>query len=485
MAEQWVWSDVSYGTPTFDCGLYVYQASEDNYQVTYVADWYVSILSDGTFPVSEQLVYTDHTVVPASWSGNLGYGNKQHVNTTACSFVKSNTSSYQGFIKIIANIYGRIISATALVTINAGNWHTVKYDANGGSGAPGNQIKVYGNILTLSSTIPTKTLNTFSHWKASVSGGTYKAGAKFGVDVDETMVAQWTPKHRSPTVTLGQAKRVASPTSETESVLGEYVRTDISYRLDQTYYTTNALKSIVGTVVIDGEESTTEVTITLGETYTEVTSDGNTEYKTLCGTAVAVFPLSTSSRANLQIIVAETATEITGSSTTSIGTAQIPLEFANAGTAIGLLSAAGDSDSIAFGSTTLTNVNTPESTETPMVLFGGLLAALNGKNSLSTSSGRTGLYIQCHSTACGIEVGANFSGASTPSAKDRLVKITTTLKFTNSGTILLRGVFPNQQSGLYCVYGDDGHTLDFKFEQTPSLANGNTCRFFVPCTWTL
>lgn len=485
MAEQWVWSDVSYGTPTFDCGLYVYTANEDNYQVTYVADWYVSILSDGTFPVSEQLVYTNNTVVPQSWAGKLGYGNKQHVNTTTCSFVKSNTSSYQGFIKIMANIYGRIVSATALVTVNAGNWHTVKYDANGGSGAPGNQIKVYGNILTLSSTIPTKTLNTFSHWKAKVSGGTYKSGAKFGIDVDETMVAQWTPKHQSPIVTLGQAKRVASPTSETESVLGEYVRTTISYTLDQTYYTTNALKSITGTVVVDGEESTTEVTVTLGDTSITITSDGSTQYTSLCGTAVAVFPLSTGSRASLQIIVAETATDITGSSTTSIGTSHIPLEFAHAGTAVGLLSAAGDSDSITFGSITLANANTPELTETPMALFGGLLAASNGGNSLSTSSVRTGLYMTCYSTACGIAVGGNFSGASTPAAKDRLVKITTTLKFTNSGTILLRGVFPNQQSGLFCTYGSDGHTLDFKFEQTPSLAAGNTCQFFVPCTWTL
>lgn len=50
--------------------------------------------------------------------------------------------------------------------------HTVTYDANGGTGAPGNQTKTQGTNLTLSSTKPTKTGYTFQNWTASI-GGTY------------------------------------------------------------------------------------------------------------------------------------------------------------------------------------------------------------------------------------------------------------------------------------------------------------------------
>lgn len=72
--------------------------------------------------------------------------------------------------------------------------HTVTYNANGGTGAPGNQTKTTGSVLTLSSATPSKTGYTFAGWSCS-AGGTYSAGSQYTRDQDSgtvTMTAQWT-----------------------------------------------------------------------------------------------------------------------------------------------------------------------------------------------------------------------------------------------------------------------------------------------------
>lgn len=71
--------------------------------------------------------------------------------------------------------------------------HTVTYNANGGTGAPGNQTKNQGVTLTLSSTKPTRTGYTFKYWTASI-GGTYNPGGSYTHDQDGgtvTMTAYW------------------------------------------------------------------------------------------------------------------------------------------------------------------------------------------------------------------------------------------------------------------------------------------------------
>lgn len=71
--------------------------------------------------------------------------------------------------------------------------HTVHYDANGGSGAPGDQTKNQGVTLTLSSKKPSKTGYTFKYWNASI-GGTYYPSGNYTHDQDGgtvTMKAYW------------------------------------------------------------------------------------------------------------------------------------------------------------------------------------------------------------------------------------------------------------------------------------------------------
>lgn len=92
------------------------------------------------------------------------------------------------------------------------NTYTVTYNANGGSGAPGNQTKIYGQDLVLSNTTPTaswtitynanggtvsptsKTVTrTFRTWntRADGTGTNYAAGATYSANAPLTLYAQY------------------------------------------------------------------------------------------------------------------------------------------------------------------------------------------------------------------------------------------------------------------------------------------------------
>ena len=59
--------------------------------------------------------------------------------------------------------------------------YTIKYNANGGSGAPSNQVKEHNKNITLSTSKPIRTGYTFVNWNTSSAGNgtSYSAGAIF------------------------------------------------------------------------------------------------------------------------------------------------------------------------------------------------------------------------------------------------------------------------------------------------------------------
>lgn len=71
--------------------------------------------------------------------------------------------------------------------------HYVTYNANGGTGAPGKQTKMYGSTLKLSTTKPTRTGYTFVKWNTNTSGtGTsYNPGGSYTSDSNVTLYAIW------------------------------------------------------------------------------------------------------------------------------------------------------------------------------------------------------------------------------------------------------------------------------------------------------
>lgn len=94
-------------------------------------------------------------------------------------------------------------SAATLYAVWKANTYTVTYNANGGSGAPGNQTKTYGKALTLSSTKPTRTNYKFKGWGTSASATTvsYAAGASYTANAAITLYAVWELAYTKPRIT--------------------------------------------------------------------------------------------------------------------------------------------------------------------------------------------------------------------------------------------------------------------------------------------
>lgn len=95
--------------------------------------------------------------------------------------------------------------------------YTVSYNANGGTGAPGKQIKWKDQSLALSSTKPTRTGYTFVKWNTN-SGGTgtsYNPGATYTANAAVTLYAVW--KINTWTVSYDANGGTGAPGSQTKT----------------------------------------------------------------------------------------------------------------------------------------------------------------------------------------------------------------------------------------------------------------------------
>ena len=95
--------------------------------------------------------------------------------------------------------------------------YTVSYNANSGSGAPASQTKTYNEDLTLSSTVPTKSGNTFVEWntKSDGTGTGYQPGGTYSANAGATLYAIWTATVY--TVTYDANGHGTAPSAQTKS----------------------------------------------------------------------------------------------------------------------------------------------------------------------------------------------------------------------------------------------------------------------------
>lgn len=115
------------------------------------------------------------------------------------------SSSWQG----TSNAYGSI-------SVPAKPSYTVSYNANGGSGAPGNQTKWYGETLTLSSTKPARTGYSFQGWATSSGGSVaYASGASYTGNAALTLYAVW--KANTYAVTYNANGGSGAPAAQTKT----------------------------------------------------------------------------------------------------------------------------------------------------------------------------------------------------------------------------------------------------------------------------
>lgn len=160
------------------------------------------------------------------------------------------------------------ISASGKYTLSAITWeHTVSYNANGGTGAPDTQKKIYGSVLTLSSVRPTRDGYVFMGWATSSAGEvSYMPGSTYGTDVDITLYAVWQIAYIKPTITGLTALRCDS--SGTPKSDGTYIKVTGSWQVDRTLNSSNKATS----VRIDYQETASGSPVKASETYPNTTS---------------------------------------------------------------------------------------------------------------------------------------------------------------------------------------------------------------------
>lgn len=88
------------------------------------------------------------------------------------------------------------------VTVPAWTSYTIRYNANGGTGAPASQIKWKNQALTLSTTKPTRTNYVFKGWGISASTTTvaYAPGANYTRNAAVTLYAVWELAYAKPRI---------------------------------------------------------------------------------------------------------------------------------------------------------------------------------------------------------------------------------------------------------------------------------------------
>lgn len=153
-----------------------YNGAQTNYGMTATSGGVTSTISafDGTKRSSGSKTFTGTYSIS---------GNGAATKTITVTFKNFNTDNGDSASK----------SVSFNVSVPAWTSYTIKYNANGGSGAPGNQTKWKDQTLTLSSTKPTRTGYSFLGWSTSSTAttATYSAGGSYTANSAATLYAVW------------------------------------------------------------------------------------------------------------------------------------------------------------------------------------------------------------------------------------------------------------------------------------------------------
>ena len=121
-----------------------------------------------------------------------------------------------GFNLTWSGVYKGTLTANGGIRLTSLPSYDIKYNANGGSGAPSTQTKWYGTALTLSSMKPTRTGYTFQGWATSSSGSVaYASGANYTANSAVTLYAVW--EAHTYTVSYNANGGTGAPSSQTKT----------------------------------------------------------------------------------------------------------------------------------------------------------------------------------------------------------------------------------------------------------------------------
>lgn len=268
------------------------------------------------------------------------------VNTTAIktvSYTVTRTHSAQTitFKSILKGSSESTTSTATLasVTVPAKSSWTVSYNANSGSGAPGNQTKWYGETLTLSSSVPTRTNYTFLGWATSQTNANngvvaYQKGGSYTANSGITLYAVWKQNYILPTITNLSAIRCNSSGSALDT--GTYIKLSFTYlggslnggdsRITPTCnITISGATGTPASPAMSDSTTATPVSMIYGNGTNGVTSE---------------FNVNNSYTITVKLYDQNNTTGIT--KTATVGAATFPIDILGNGSAMGLMAAASE-----------------------------------------------------------------------------------------------------------------------------------------------
>ena len=262
------------------------------------------------------------------------------------------------------------------------NTYTVSYNANGGSGAPGNQTKTYGSNLTLSSTKPTRTNYNFKGWSKDKNAvtATYSAGGVYTEDTAVTLYAVWELAYWSPKITKVSLARCNSGGALDN--YGTYAKVTFDWECCQIIGA-NPIGSITVGYAIDGSTTFTNTALTASGT------------KGSASVVIGSGKLSVDNKYGIQITLIDSK-KGTSTSTCLLSAAAFTIDFKNGGKGIGIGKPA-DTDNLfdvnwATRIRDALTVNKNATVSGKLNANGGLTISNNPVNDYVIAQGRSGIW---------------------------------------------------------------------------------------------
>ena len=198
--------------------------------------------------------FTNSTDEPTTW-------NTVNSNSIYETYTVTTSGTYYFWVK---NESGAIRNKTIIITVPSElPQYTVIYNANGGSNAPANQIKIEGETLTLTTATPTRDGHAFLGWAETSGASTvvYQPGSTYEVDGNATLYAIWLADEFTITYNIDGAVNVTSIESQVKTY-GEAITLADEYMIRRRY-------KVVGWATTKEKAENNEMDYELGDTYTE------------------------------------------------------------------------------------------------------------------------------------------------------------------------------------------------------------------------
>jgi len=279
--------------------------------------------------------YAQVTTIINQWTWSW---TKTHNQQTVA--IKINPSSGFGDL---GSLLGGGASGDLVFTIPAKTSYIVSYDANGGTGAPGNQTKWYGENLTLSTVKPTRDQYTFVKWntKADGTGTDYNPGATYTGNNALTLYAIWEKTYYLPQISNLKFIRCESDGEPNDE--GDYALVTFDWSVDRWKYPSNAVSGNAISVTLS--DNTISIPVTGAAANNKLSGSIVAANKKILGSAGHLYSEDTSYEGT--VTLTDTATGETVHSVTAsaiLPASEFPIDISLVRKSIGIFMSASDEE---------------------------------------------------------------------------------------------------------------------------------------------